>query len=206
MSDHDSDNSQSRGETDNESRCPQYSQVDSTLDVTPQMSYRTTELDYESPTDTDQHRRCTTSRSFDVTTTNLSVDQSSIRRGVMEDNGMSGPAPKTGMLVVCRGTPPVGTGPYHKGGELLEPPNLTTPQRYNAWSPSGGRIELEGRESLHMYDVWIYLPYIAPPSQALTNFLLGFCGWEPHSLLPPFLTYSTRLSITLSYPNSGRRL
>jgi len=62
----------------------------------------------------------------------------------MEDNGMSGPAPKTGMLLVCRGTPPVGTGPYHKGGELLEPPNLTTPQRYNAWSPTGGGIELEG--------------------------------------------------------------
>jgi len=99
MSDHDSDNSQSRGEPVNESRCPQYSQADSTLDVTTQMSYRTTELDCESPTDTDQHRRCTTSRSFDVTTTDPSVDQSSIRRGVMEDNSMSGPAPKTGMLI-----------------------------------------------------------------------------------------------------------
>jgi len=62
----------------------------------------------------------------------------------MEDNGMSGPAPKTGMLVECRGMPPVGTGPYHKGGELLKPPNLTTPQGYNAWSPPGGGIELEG--------------------------------------------------------------
>jgi len=57
---------------------------------------------------------------------------------------MSGPAPKTGMLVVCRGTPPVGTGPYHKGGELLKPPNLTTPPGYNVWSPPGGGIELEG--------------------------------------------------------------
>jgi len=53
---------------------------------------------------------------LDVTTTNLSVDQSSIRRGVMEDNGMSGPASKTDMLVECRGMPTVGTGPYHKGG------------------------------------------------------------------------------------------
>jgi len=118
MSDHDSDNSQSRGEIDRESRCPQYSQEDSTLDVTPQMSYTPTELDCESPTDTDQHRRCTTSRSFDVTTTDSSVDQNSIRRGVMEDDSMSGPAQKTGMLVVCRGTPLVGTGvtgPYNKG-------------------------------------------------------------------------------------------
>jgi len=42
------------------------------------------------------------------------------------------------------GTPPVGTGPYHKGGELLKTPNLTTPQGYNTWSPPGGGIELEG--------------------------------------------------------------
>jgi len=48
------------------------------------------------------------------------------------------------MLVVCRGTPLVGTGPYNKGGELLKPPILTTPQGYNAWSPPGGGIELEG--------------------------------------------------------------
>jgi len=61
----------------------------------------------------------------------------------MEDNSMSGPAPKTGMLVVCRGTPLVGTGPYNKRGELLKPPNFTTPQGYNAWSPPGGGIELE---------------------------------------------------------------
>jgi len=62
----------------------------------------------------------------------------------MEDNSMSDPAPKTGMLVVCRGTPLVETGPYHKGGELLKPPSLTTPQGYNAWSPPGGGIELKG--------------------------------------------------------------
>jgi len=61
----------------------------------------------------------------------------------MEDNGMSGPAPKTGMLVVCRGTLPVGTGPYHKRGELLEHPILTTPQRYIPLPPGSG-IELEG--------------------------------------------------------------
>jgi len=52
---------------------------------------------------------------------------------------MSGPATKTGMLVVSRGTPLVATGPYHKGGELLKPLNLTTPQGYNAWfHPWGG--------------------------------------------------------------------
>jgi len=94
-------------------------------------------LDCESPTDTDQHRRCTSSRSFDVTTSDPSVVQSSIRCGVLEDISMSGPAPKTGMLVVCRGTPLVGTGPYYKGGELLKTPNLTTPQGYNDWSPLG---------------------------------------------------------------------
>jgi len=55
----------------------------------------------------------------------------------MEDNGMSGPAPCS-----YRGMPPVGTGPYHKGGELIKPPNLTTPQGYNAWSPPGSGIEL----------------------------------------------------------------
>jgi len=75
--------------------------------------------------------------------TSLSTN-AQLAAGLMEDNGRSGSAPKTGMLVVCRGTPPVGTGPYHKGGELLEPPNFTTPQRYKAWSPPGGGIELEG--------------------------------------------------------------
>jgi len=47
----------------------------------------------------------------------------------MEDDNMSGPAPKTGMLVVCRGTPLVGTGPYYKGGELLKPPKPHDPSR-----------------------------------------------------------------------------
>jgi len=46
------------------------------------------------------------------------------------------------MLTVC-GAPTVETGPKNNGGEFLEPPILTTPQRSNAWSPSGG-VELEG--------------------------------------------------------------
>jgi len=43
---------------------------------------------------------------------------------------------------VC-GAPTVETGPKNKGGKFLEPPILTTLQRSNAWSPSGG-VELEG--------------------------------------------------------------
>jgi len=39
--------------------------------------------------------------------------------------------------------PPVETGPRNNGGEFLEPPILTTPQRFNPWSPYGG-IEAEG--------------------------------------------------------------
>jgi len=54
------------------------------------------------------------------------------------------------MLTVC-GAPTVETGPKNKGGEFLEPPILTTPQRSNAWSPSGG-VELEGaKKSTYVY-------------------------------------------------------
>jgi len=42
------------------------------------------------------------------------------------------------------GASTVETGPKHKGGELLEPPSLTTPQRFNAWSPPGSGVRLEG--------------------------------------------------------------
>jgi len=142
MSDHDSEDSQSRGETDNESRCPHYSQVDSTLDVTPQMSYRSPELDVESLTATDLYEPCSQSKRFDTTTTNFFVDQNATRCGFLGDNSISGPAPKLGMLTVC-GAPTVETGPKNKGGEFVEPPIHTTPHRSNAWSPSGG-VELKG--------------------------------------------------------------
>jgi len=142
MSDHDSEDSQSRGETDNESRCPHYSQVDSTLDVTPQMSYRSPELDVESLTATDLYEPCSQSKRFDITNTNFSVDQNATRRGFLGDIIISGPAPKLGMLTVCD-APTAETGPKNKGGEFLVPPILTTHQRSNAWSPSGG-VELEG--------------------------------------------------------------
>jgi len=45
-------------------------------------------------------------------------------------------------MPVCN-APPVETGHRNKGGELLEPPILTTPRRFNAWSPYGG-VELDG--------------------------------------------------------------
>jgi len=50
--------------------------------------------------------------------------------------------------------PSVEAGPRNKGGELLEPPILTTPQRSNPWSPfQYGGIEVEGaRKST----VWKY--------------------------------------------------
>jgi len=142
MSEHDSEDSQSRGETNNESRCPHYSQVDSTLDITPQMSYISPELDSESLTATDLYAPCSQSRRFDITTTNFSVDQNTTRRGFLDDNSISGPALKTGMATVC-GAPMVETGPKNKGGKFLKPPIHTTPHRSNAWSPSGG-VELEG--------------------------------------------------------------
>jgi len=48
-------------------------------------------------------------------------------------------------MPVCY-APPVEAGPRNKGGELLEPPSLTTPQRSNLWSMSFqyGGIEVEG--------------------------------------------------------------
>jgi len=61
----------------------------------------------------------------------------------MRDSNLSGPAPKTGMLMMC-GASTVKTGPKNKGGELLEPPILMTPQRFNAWSPPGSGVRLEG--------------------------------------------------------------
>jgi len=48
------------------------------------------------------------------------------------------------------GASTVETGPKNKGGELLEPPILTTPQRFNAWSPPGSGVRLEGvKKSTH---------------------------------------------------------
>jgi len=48
-------------------------------------------------------------------------------------------------MPVCY-APPVETGPYQKGGEFLEPPVPTTPQRSNVWPPFGYNegVELEG--------------------------------------------------------------
>jgi len=57
LSDHDSEDSQSRGKMDLESNNPDYSLGDSTIDLTKQYSHIETELDDESPTTTDQHRR-----------------------------------------------------------------------------------------------------------------------------------------------------
>jgi len=73
-----------------------------------------------------------------------------IRRGVITDHNISGSAPNisgsapnTGMPVCY--APSVETGPRNKEGELLEPPILTTPQRFNPWSPfTYGGIEVEG--------------------------------------------------------------
>jgi len=59
---------------------------------------------------------------------------------------MSGPAPYKGMPV-CFGQP-VETGPMNKGGELLEPPNHTSPQRLTGvWPPYGGVEHLGPRKS-----------------------------------------------------------
>jgi len=99
-------------------------------------------LDVESLTATDLYEPCSKSKHFDNTTTNFSVDQNATRRGFLDDNSISGPAPKTGMLTVC-GAPTVEKGPKNKGDEFLEPPIHTTPYRSNAWSPSGG-VKLEG--------------------------------------------------------------
>jgi len=139
MSDHDSDNSTSNGELDNESKCPQYSQMNTTLDLAPQLSERVESLNIDeytrrSITDSDFYSQCASSRSFDVTNTNDSVNIQGTRCGVMVDSNLSGPAPKTGMLAVCSGMLPVGTGPKLQRGKLLEPPPHLTPQRFNTRS------------------------------------------------------------------------
>jgi len=80
---------------------------------------------------------------FNVTPNNLSANQNMIRHGVLRDSNMSDPAPKTGMPMMC-GASTVDTAPKNKGGELLEPLSLTTPQRFNAWSPPWRGVRLEG--------------------------------------------------------------
>jgi len=67
----------------------------------------------------------------------------------MGDSNISGPAPETGMPMMC-GASTIGTGPKNKGHELLEPPILTTPQMSNPWSPFGG-IEAEGARKSTLY-------------------------------------------------------
>jgi len=142
MSDHDSEDSISRGRSDLSSDCPRFSVADSTIDLTPTLN-RENECDYES-NNTDQYDRYYSSQCFKTTPNNFSADQNVIRRGVLSDNNMSGPAPNMGMPVCY--APPVETGHYQKGGEFLEPPVSTTPQRSNAWPSfsSYERVELEG--------------------------------------------------------------
>jgi len=121
--------------------------VDSTINLTPLDHIIRDEQDYES-TPPDRYERYSSSPSFDTFNNAIfSTDQNIIRRGVMGDSSLSDPAPKTGMLAVCSGMPPVETGPRHKGGKFLAPSLLTTPRRSNAWSPPGGGIELEGEEN-----------------------------------------------------------
>jgi len=80
--------------------------VDSTLDITPQFSCRTPELDDESKDYTDQGERYSSSQCFSTTNTDFfSADQNAIRRGVQLDNNISGPGSNTGMPVCY--APPV---------------------------------------------------------------------------------------------------
>jgi len=102
MSDHDSDNPDSIGTDDRISSCPQYSQLDSTLDLTHQSSCHPVEPNNWSLNDTDLQNECTsTTRRFDITKQIIPpANQDITRRGVVEDYNISGPAPKTGMLAV----------------------------------------------------------------------------------------------------------
>jgi len=95
MSDIDDDDSPSRGSLDLESICPHDSRVDSTINLTPQYNYREheSEDDDKGCLSTTQYRRYSPSSCFNTTTTNLSADQNAIRRGVITDNNISGPAP-----------------------------------------------------------------------------------------------------------------
>jgi len=101
--------------------------VDSTINLSP-LNDREENEDDESFATT-QHRRYSPSRCFNATTTNLSADQNAIRRGVITNNNISGPAPNTGMPVWY--APLVEAGLRNNRGEFLEPPILTTPQRIN---------------------------------------------------------------------------
>jgi len=139
MSEIDSEDSESRGRLDLESNNPQYSLVDSTMDLTQLNNREFRENDWPSRT---TYRRSSTPCCFN-TTINLSADQNAIRHGVITDNNISGPAPNTS-TPVCY-APPVEAGPRNNGSELLEPPILTTPPRINSWSPfQYGGIEVEG--------------------------------------------------------------
>jgi len=70
---------------------------------------------------------------------------------VITNNNISGPAPNTGMPVCY--AQPVKMGPNNKGGELLEPPSLTTHHKLNTWSPYGG-VELEGVRKFTIYRLY----------------------------------------------------
>jgi len=121
--------------------------VDSTINLTPLDHRVRDEQDYESTTP-DRYERYSSYLCFNTANTTLSANQNIIKRGVMGESSISGPAPKTGMLVVCRGMPPVKKGPRNKGGKFLAPLNLTTLQRSNAWSPPEGLDKARGGETL----------------------------------------------------------
>jgi len=92
MSDHDSEDSQSRSGIDHDSNNPHCSPWDSTMDLTPQFSCRAPELDDESKdTTTDQYERYSSSQCFNTTITDFfPADQNIIRRGVQPDNPYGG--------------------------------------------------------------------------------------------------------------------
>jgi len=71
-------------------------------------------------------------------------------------------------MPVCY-APPVETRPDHKGGEFLEPPILTNPQIFDAWSPYGG-VELEGaKKSTKLYQyILIIVCYFIVLGTAIT--------------------------------------
>jgi len=92
MSDHDSEDSQSRSGIDRESNNPHYTLGDSTLDLTPQYSCRAPEMDDESKDTaiTDQRERYSSSQCFNTTVSDFFLaDQNIIRRRVQPDNNIS---------------------------------------------------------------------------------------------------------------------
>jgi len=162
MSDNDNDESPNKDKIDQASSCPHYSQVDSTINLTPPPHNTHLEQDYEStPTTTlpDRYGCQTSSPNFGTTNEGVvSVDQNIVRRGAVNDIGLSGPAPYKGMLTECSGALLVEEGPRTKGGKFLAPPLHTTPRGYNTCEPSEGGYKLEGEENATV----LHINYIPP--------------------------------------------